>query len=119
MIFYTIKGPKNQLEIHHDKIKLVKSNWWSLFSPKDEKLEWGLHEIAHFQIIRSHLFWSKLEWANFDGHKCSFRFSTNLTMMDKIEKYVHKLIIKNIQKRKNFTLTKNKDKHNQVTILAA
>jgi hypothetical protein len=97
LIFYKLKGPRNKLEIHHDKIKLVKSPWWSPFGPKDEKLE----------------------WANFEGQKCSFRFSTNMLMMDKIEKYVHKLILKNFQKRRVLTLIKNEEKQTETVALAA
>lgn len=119
MIFYTLKGPKNKLEIHHDKIKLVKSPWWRLFSPKDEKVEWELDEIAQFQIIKTHFFWGKLEWSNFKGQKCSFRFSTNMMMMDKIEKYVHKLILKNFQQRRVLTLIKNEEKQTETVALAA
>jgi hypothetical protein len=90
-----------------------------MFSPKKEKLEWELDEIAQFQIIKTHLFWGKLEWANFEGHKCSFRFSTNMVMMDKIEKYVHKLILKNFQKRQVLTLIKNEEKQTEPDAIAA
>ena len=119
MIFYTLKGPRNKLEIHDNKIKLVKSAWWSIFSPKDEMLEWDLNEIAKFQIVKTHFFWGKLEWANFEGQKCSFRFSTNLIMMDKIEKYIHKLILRNFQKRRVLTLIKNEEKQTESVSLAA
>lgn len=101
MIFYTLQGPKYKLEIHHDKIKLVKRTWWSLFSPKNEILEWKLDELTQFQIASPKMIWGKLEWANFNGNKSSFRFSTNAVMMDKIEKYVHKLILKNFQRRQD------------------
>jgi len=101
LIFYTLQGPKYKLEIHHDKIKLVKRTWWSLFSPKNEILEWKLDELTQFQIAAPKMIWGKLEWSNFSGNTSSFRFSTNAEMMDKIEKYVHKLILKNFQRRQD------------------
>lgn len=32
MIFYTIQGPKFKLEIHDDKLRLVKKGFFALFS---------------------------------------------------------------------------------------
>lgn len=101
MIFYTLQGPKYKLEIHDDKIKLIKKVWWSMFSSKNEVLEWRLDELSQFQIAVPKFIWGKLEWASFNGNKTSFRFSTNAVMMDKIEKYVHRLILKNVQRRQN------------------
>ena len=101
MIFYTLQGPKYKLEIHNDKIKLIKKAWWSFFTSKNEILEWKLDELSQFQIAVPKFIWGKLEWASFDGNKTSFRFSTNAVMMNKIEKYVHRLILKNVQRRQN------------------
>jgi hypothetical protein len=101
LIFYTLQGPKYKLEIHDDKIKLTKKAWWSIFSSKNEILEWKLDELSQFQIAVPKFIWGKLEWASFNGNKTSFRFSTNAVMMDKIEKYVHRLILKNVQRRQN------------------
>lgn len=98
MIFYTLQGPKYKLEIHDDKLKLTKKSWWALFG-KNEAIEWNIQELSQFQISSPKFIWGKLEWATFDGKKCSFRFTTNSVMMGKIEKYVHKLIIKNFQRR--------------------
>lgn len=103
MIFYTLQGPKYKLEIHNDKIKLIKKAWWSFFSSKNEILEWKLDELSQFQIAVPKFIWGKLEWASFNGNKTSFRFSTNAVMMGKIEKYVHRLILKNVQRRQNAT----------------
>ncbi len=99
LIFYSLKGPKYKLEIHDDKLKLIKRAWWVPFASKGEILEWKLSDLSQFQIATPKLVWGKLEWSNFDGKKASFRFSTNAIMMDKIEKYMHKLIIKNFQRR--------------------
>ncbi len=101
VIFYTLQGPTYKLEIHDDKMKLIKKSWWSLFGAKNEILEWKLEELSQFHIATPKFIWGKLEWASFDGHKSSFRFSTNPVMMDKIERYVHKLILKNFQRRQN------------------
>lgn len=103
MIFYTLKGPKYNLEIHDDKIKLVKRTWWRLLSSKNELLEWKLDELSQFQIASPKFIWGKLEWANYGGNTSSFRFSTNTVMMDKIEKYMHKLILKNFQRSQEST----------------
>jgi hypothetical protein len=103
VIFYTLQGPTYHLEIHDDKMKLVKKPWWGLFGAKNEIHEWKLEELAQFNIATPKFIWGKLEWANFSGDKCSFRFSTNAVMMNKIEKYIHKLILKNFQRRQNIT----------------
>lgn len=101
MIFYTLTGPKYKLEIHDDRIKLIKRVWWSALSRKDKVTEFKLDELTQFQISIPKIIWGKLDWAMQDGTKCSFRFSTNSLMMGKIEKYMHKLIIKNIERRQN------------------
>jgi hypothetical protein len=77
----------------------VTKTWWRIFSSRNEILEWKLDELSQFQIATPKFVWGKLEWSSFNGNKTSFRFSTNAVMMDKIEKYVHKLIIKNFQRR--------------------
>lgn len=107
MIFYTLTGPKYKLEIHDDKIKLIKRVWWSAFSKQDRVTEFKLSELTQFQISIPKLIWGKLEWATQDGNKCSFRFSTNSVMMTKIEKYMHKLIMKNIERRQNVVPQRN------------
>jgi hypothetical protein len=89
------------MEIHDDKLKLVRKGWSKLFSPKNEVLEWSLSELAQFQISSPKVVWGKLEWSSFDGHKGTFRFTTNAQMVSKIEKYLHKLILKNLNRRKN------------------
>jgi hypothetical protein len=68
---------------------MIKSNWWR--RPGGE--------------------FSALEWASFNGNKTSFRFSTNAVMMDKIEKYVHKLILKNFQRRQHQMPETEKESH--------
>lgn len=101
LIFYTLQGPQSTLEIHDDKIKVTKKSWWSTLSRQDQVLEFRLNDLAQFQIASSKIIWGRLEWSTFDGGKGSFRFSTNAVMMDKIEKYMHKLVLKNIQREQN------------------
>lgn len=99
MIFYTLQGPTYHLEIHEDKIKLIPKGWAWIFTPKNECLEWKLQDLSQFQISVPKFVWGKLEWSTFDGRKGTYRFTTNAVMVSKIEKYLHKLIIKNLSRR--------------------
>lgn len=98
MIFYTLQGPGQKLEIHHDKVKLIKTGWLSFFRKKSH-LTWDLQQLSDFHVSVPKLIWGKIEWSTFDGQKHHFRFSTNALMVSKIEKYLQKLIIKNHQRR--------------------
>jgi hypothetical protein len=112
MIFYSLKGPNYKLEIHDHKLKLVRRVWWALFASKNEITEWKLEEINHFQITVPKFIWGKLEWATNDGKKGSFRFTTNSVIMQKIEKYMNKLIQKNLQhQHSNLIFIESKKKH--------
>lgn len=100
MIFYTIQGPGHKLEIHDDKITLTKKSWLRTLSKKDSGRVWELKSLSGFEISVPHYFlWGKIEWRSYDGTKGSFRFSTNPEMVRKIEKYMQKMILKNIQKK--------------------
>lgn len=101
MIFYTLQGLQSKLEIHDDKIKLIKNTWWGAITGKEQVIEFKLGELSEFNITSPKFIWGKLEWMTFEGAKGSFRFSTNSIMMDKIEKYMHKLVLKNIQREQN------------------
>lgn len=98
MIFYTLQGPIHCLEIHDDKIKLIKKNWMRFFSKK-QMLEYKLSELTEFRVTSPKLITGRLEWSTLDGTKGCFRFSTNSVMMGKIEKYIHTRITKNNQSR--------------------
>jgi len=100
MIFYTLQGPKHKLEIHNDKIKLIKKPWWRVFSYKNKTLEFKLSELSEFRVATPKTLMGVLEWETFDGTKGTFTFTTNAKMMGMIEKYVHKLIVKNNQTRR-------------------
>lgn len=101
MIFYTLQGPQSKLEIHDDKIKLMKNTWWNAIRGKEQVVEFKMAELSQFNITSPKLIWGKLEWTTFEGSNCSFRFSTSEAMMSKIEKYMHKLVLKNIQREQS------------------
>lgn len=104
MIFYTIQGPGYELEIHDDKMKLSKKTWLRQFSRKENVKEWELNSLCGFEISSPrYLLWGKIEWRSHDGTKGSFRFSTNPEMVKKIEKYMQKMILKNIHKKNHLT----------------
>ena len=104
MIFYTIQGPGYELEIHDDKIKLSKKTWLKHFSRKDAVISWDIQSLQGFEIASPRfIFWGKIEWKSVDGTKGSFRFSTNPEMVKKIEKYMQKMILKNIQRKHHLT----------------
>ncbi len=99
MIFYTLQGPTHELEIYEDRIRLVKRPWTQLFSRREQVTEWKIGALAHFEIsVPKFLFFSgKLQWSTFDGTSGAFRFTTNPTMVKKIETYLQKRVLKNHQ----------------------
>ena len=99
MIFYTLFGPTSKLEIHNDKIKLMRNPFLGFFWRKDRLVEFKLDELSLFTISEPKSVWGKIECASECGKKASFHFTTNAVMMAKIEKYIHTLITKN-EKRK-------------------
>lgn len=100
MIHYTVNGPKFKLLVHDDKISLERRVWSKLFTFKKREGAWDLEGLQKFNITDTYLFWGKLEWESFDGVKGSFWFSTNHEIVSKIEKYMHKKILKNHSKIK-------------------
>lgn len=100
MIHYTVNGPKFKLQIHDDKICLERRIWSRLFTFKSREGTWNLEGLQKFNITSTNLLWGKLEWESFDGVKGSFWFSTNHEIVMKIEKYMHKKILKNHNKVK-------------------
>lgn len=100
MIFYTLFGPTSKLEIHDDKIKLMRNPFLGFFHRKDHLVEIKLNELAHFSITEPKFVWGKIQCESACGKKADFRFTTNAVMMAKIEKYLNTLITKN-EKRNN------------------
>ncbi len=100
MIFYTLSGPKFTLEVHDDKIKLVRRAWWKLISREPQICTWEVQNLATFTMTNpSFLRMGRLEWQSHNGHKGSFRFTTNAEMVKKIERYLQEKIIKNEEKK--------------------
>ena len=107
MIFYTLQGPSHELEIHDDKLCLIKKGWRTVFSKADPIINWDLQALSRFEITApKYLLWGKIEWQTYDGNRGSFRFSTNPVMVKKIEAYMQKKILKDFHKKRNITDTK-------------
>lgn len=101
MIFYTLQGPSHELEIHDDKLYLIKKGWRTVFSKKQLPISWEMHKLSRFEItMPQYLLWGKIEWQTYDGGFGSFRFSTNPVMVKKIETYLQKRILKNVQQNR-------------------
>jgi hypothetical protein len=99
LIFYTLKGPKHELEIHEDRLLLMKRPWLKLMARNENVGAWEIKELSHFEIsVPKFLMISgKIQWETFDGKQGSFRFTTTAAMVKKIETYLQKRIIKNHQ----------------------
>ncbi len=109
MIFYTLQGPHYNLEIHDDKLRLIRKGWFTRLSREPRFVDWDLAALAHFEItIPQYILWGKLEWKSFEGNRGAFRFSTDAAMVKKIEKYLQKLIIRNHQQLRHVTPIKIK-----------
>jgi hypothetical protein len=100
VIFYTLSGPKFTLEVHDDKIKLVRRAWWKLLSREPQVSTWEVQNLSTFTMTNpSFLSMGRLEWQSVNGHKGRFRFTTNAEMVKKIERYLQEKIIKNEEKK--------------------
>lgn len=99
MIFYTIQGPKYRLEIHEDKIALVPNNWFANWKNHKTISTWPIEELSRFEIVTPKFFIisGKIQWQTFKGEEGYFRFTTTPEMVKKIETYLQKRVIKNIQ----------------------
>lgn len=106
MIFYTLQGPKFELEIHEDRIKLIKKSWMYFLTRNTEVRIWDIKDLSQFKIsVPKFLGMSgKLEWETFEGEIGTFKFSTHPQMVKKIEAYLQKRVIKN-HKQKNDVLS--------------
>lgn len=96
MIFYTLQGPTETLEIHDTKLVVMKKGWKTYFSKKEAAEVFPMDELLNFEIkVPKFIFSGKLEWVSKDGSVKSFRFSTNHEMVKKIERYMQKKTEKN------------------------
>lgn len=99
MIFYTLRGPTHTLEIHDDKLHLHKKSWIKFLTKEPHKFSIEIDQLKNFEVSSpKFLFWGRLKWITNEGQRGSFRFTTNSTMMMKIERYMQKRIEKNQQK---------------------
>ena len=103
LLFYTIQGPGYCLEIHQEKISLVKKNWLPRITKDLHALTWEIDDLKNFEISApKFLFFSgKITWETFSGEIGKFKFSTSPIMVKKIETYLQKRIMKNHQRRKS------------------
>ena len=103
MIFYTINGPTQCLEIRDDHMILKSRGALSWFTTKPVEMMMPLTEIRQFMVERSYGVMGKIVISN--GDKTHFMtFSSSYKMVQMIEKYMQKKIIKNIhnlQKKDN------------------
>ena len=104
MIFYTLQGPQYKIEIHDDKIKLIRKGIWGWMSKGMSEYSFPLHDLTKFQVTVPKMFgYSKVECCTQSGKKITFRLSTNSHMMIKIERYLQKVILKNLNHNVNHT----------------
>lgn len=111
MIFYTLKGPTHKLEIHDDKLHMHKKSWFRFLTKEPHTNVFVIDQLKNFEVSSpKFLFWGRLKWTTNEDQSGSFRFSTNSTMMTKIERYMQKRIEKNQQKVFELNKTRGKDK---------
>lgn len=96
MIFYTLQGPTETLEIHDIKLVVYKKGLKSFFSKEDAVEIYLMEDLINFEIkVPKFIFAGKIEWVSKNGVVKSFLFSTNLEMVKKIERYMQKKTEKN------------------------
>jgi len=100
MICYTLKGRGHSLEIHQDKLLLLKKPWF-LFFIKPTPKAWKISDLAHFEMVEN-----KIEWKDFEGREAIFHFRGNPEMVKKIETYLQKKVEKNTSVRPTLLATR-------------
>jgi hypothetical protein len=115
VIHYTLQGPTHTLEIHDDKIRL-KRRVFSRIARGPSTEDFALDALSDFAVsIPQYILFGKLDWKTMDGKAGTFRFSTNASMVEKIEKYMQKVIQRNQEK---VQVLKPKPKIDQVQMAA-
>jgi hypothetical protein len=89
MICYTLKGRGHSLEIHQDKLLLLKRPWF-LFFLRPVPKTWKISELARFEMVED-----KIEWRCTEGVEGSLQFYGNPEEIKKIEQYLQKKVEKN------------------------
>lgn len=96
MIFYTISGPASYLEIRDDQLILKSQGPFSVFKKKTTEAVIPIQHIRQFMVSRQFGVMGKIVFS--DGEQTySFTFSSPFKMVQMIEKYMQKRILKNIQ----------------------
>lgn len=96
MIFYTLQGPNEILEIHDTKLVVIKKGLSTFFSKEDQVETFPMDELANFEIkAPKFIFAGKLEWVSVNGNVKTFRYTSPHEMVKKIERYMQKRTEKN------------------------
>jgi len=96
VIFYTITGPASCLEIRDDQLILKSRGPFSLFKKSEVQATIPLASIRQFMVTRSLGVMGKIVFSNGD-QTYNFTFSSSFKMVQMIEKYMQKQILKNIK----------------------
>ncbi len=96
MIFYTLQGPNEILEIHDTKLVVIKKGLRTYFSKENLVQTFPMDELTNFEIkAPKFIFAGKLEWASLSGEVKTFRYTSPHEMVKKIERYMQKKTEKN------------------------
>lgn len=96
MIFYTISGPAMKLEIRDDQLIIKSKSLFSWFNGKEAECTMPLDQIRQFMVTRTYGVMGKITISNGEN-SYSLTFTSPYKMVQMIEKYMQKRILKNIQ----------------------
>ncbi len=96
VIFYTISGPTMSLEIRDDHLLIKSRGPLSWFLSKELECTMPLDQIRQFMVTRNYAVMGKITVSNGEN-TYSMTFSSPFKMVQMIEKYMQKRILKNIQ----------------------
>lgn len=95
MIFYTISGPTTNLEIRDDQLIVKSKGPFSWLHKKESDVTIPLNQIRQFMVTRN-LLMGKIVISNGE-QTYQMSFTSPYKMVQMIEKYMQKRILKNIQ----------------------
>lgn len=96
MIFYTLQGPSETLEIHDTKLVVTKKGITTIFAREDAVETFPMDELVTFEIKAPKFFFAGLlEWVSASGEVKTFRYNSPHEMVKKIERYMQKKTEKN------------------------
>lgn len=99
MIHYIVKGPSQTLEIHHDRLKVIRKGILYYIGLGARVQEWPLSNIANFSVTKKFLT-GQIYWKTYQGESNGFKYSDQEEFVSKIHAYIQKVILKN-NKRQN------------------